>query len=610
MHAPASAGTTLQYARARFGQASVWALSGGFGAGALLLIVAYFAIPSVDAKLAVYQLFGVGAVIAIVVGVRRYRPKLRRHWWLFAGAVGLWTAGDAYWNCYRWVIHAQAPYPSPADMAYLAAYPVAIAGVLVLGRGWGRPRIGDVLDGAIVAVPAALLSLLILLEPTLGAAGTSTFGTAVAVSTPVFDVLLLTALTQIAFRGRSPNFALRCVLLSCVAHLAGDSIYSYLNLTGSYTTGMGVDAFWLVSYALWGAAALHPSMASIRTLSKKEGDRLSFGRTALLFGAVLAAPVALLVEAILGKAIQKYDLGIVAIITTLLVGIRGALIQRERTRAETALLVSEQRYRELFQEAERARVALEAHNEQLQELDHLKDNLVALVSHELRTPLTSVVGYLELVLEGDDSLTGEQRNFLGVVDRNANRLLSLVSDLLLVAQIQAGRLVVERDRVSVDEIVREAVAGALPQADNRSVSLSVDALDPADVTGDRQRLGQVLDNQISNAIKFTPEGGQVAVSASVRGDEVRIRVSDTGMGIPAAETERMFERFFRTSTATEKAIQGTGLGLWITKAIVDAHGGKISFRSTEHEGTTFEVDLPVAAAAASREPTILVKEAA
>jgi PAS domain S-box-containing protein len=245
-------------------------------------------------------------------------------------------------------------------------------------------------------------------------------------------------------------------------------------------------------------------------------------------------------------------------------------------------------------ERERLLEDLAAQNERLLELDRLKDEFVALVSHELRTPLTSIRGYLELLLAGEaGDLTDEQRQFLGVVERNAHRLLALVGDLLFLAQVEAGRLALELGAVDLDSIAAECVETARPLAEEKGVTLTLATGPVPLVVGDRARLSQLLDNLVSNGIKFTPSGGRVDVRIrGLRGKAV-IEVRDTGMGIPATEQEHLFERFFRTSKATEQAIPGTGLGLAISKAIVEAHGGGIVVASDDDAGSTFRISLPV-----------------
>ena len=245
-------------------------------------------------------------------------------------------------------------------------------------------------------------------------------------------------------------------------------------------------------------------------------------------------------------------------------------------------------------EAEAARRTLAEQNERLRELDRLKDEFVALVSHELRTPLTSIRGYVALLLTGRaGELADRQRRFLAVVDRNSDRLLHLVSDLLFFAQSGAGKVALELDAVDVQDLARQSVEAAKPLADQKGIALELLEAPLPPLAADRARLGQLLDNLLSNALKFTPEGGRVEVSARPANGHAVLSVADTGMGIPAEEQERLFERFFRSSAASAQAIPGTGLGLAIAKAIAEAHDGEISVESEEGQGTTFRVSLPI-----------------
>ncbi len=238
-----------------------------------------------------------------------------------------------------------------------------------------------------------------------------------------------------------------------------------------------------------------------------------------------------------------------------------------------------------------AELELERQNAQLRQLDNLKDEFVALVSHELRTPLTSIRGYLELMTE-DTNLTKEQTRFIETIDRNAQRLERVVGDLLFVAQVEAGKLSLEDGDVDLNTLVEEAVQAAQPSAAGKSIGLTAHLGQLPEIRGDRARLAQVLDNFISNAIKFTPGQGAVTVTTSALPGEVEVVVTDTGMGIPADELPLLFQRFFRAQRATAGAIPGTGLGLAIAKAIVTGHSGRIRVESEDGAGTTFRITLP------------------
>ena len=190
-------------------------------------------------------------------------------------------------------------------------------------------------------------------------------------------------------------------------------------------------------------------------------------------------------------------------------------------------------------------------------------------------------------------VTEEQARFLSVIDRNADRLLHLVGDLLLVAQLEAGAMRLDLGEVDLGALAAESVAAAMPSAEKKDIELELELEDGAPlVPGDRSRLAQVLDNVLSNALKFTPTGGRVMVRVVTADEGVVAEVADTGIGMTAEEQALLFQRFFRTAEATRQAIQGTGLGLAISKGIVEAHGGTISVESAPGLGTRFRIVLP------------------
>jgi two-component system, sensor histidine kinase and response regulator len=236
---------------------------------------------------------------------------------------------------------------------------------------------------------------------------------------------------------------------------------------------------------------------------------------------------------------------------------------------------------------------------QQRELDRLKDDFVATVSHELRTPLTSMMGFLEMIREGEaGELNEEQQRFLAIVYRSSERLQRLVGDLLFVARLDANGLQLQFAETRVDEVVHDLVESTGALARSREIELAAEIETLPTVWADRERLTQLVGNLISNALKFTPAGGRVDVRATSDGKTVVVEVEDSGIGIPLAEQDRLFQRFFRSSTATEQAIPGTGLGLVISRAIAEAHGGTITLRSAAGEGACFRVELPVGAARA------------
>lgn len=228
------------------------------------------------------------------------------------------------------------------------------------------------------------------------------------------------------------------------------------------------------------------------------------------------------------------------------------------------------------------------------ESDRLRDELVATVSHELRTPLTSIIGYVELLLDLEaDTLSEGARRMLGVIERNANRELHLVNDLLDLGSIRAVGTDV-RHRVVLGGLARASVEGARITARTRGLTLAVDVPDGLKVVGDPQRLAQVLDNLVANAVKFSSPGASVTVVGAQDGATVWLEVRDEGAGIPPEELPRIFDRLFRSADAVRQQVPGAGLGLTIAHAIVEAHGGRINATSQVGVGTTVRVVLPAA----------------
>ncbi|MBU2669045.1 GAF domain-containing protein [Actinoplanes bogorensis] len=225
------------------------------------------------------------------------------------------------------------------------------------------------------------------------------------------------------------------------------------------------------------------------------------------------------------------------------------------------------------------------------ELTRMQDELTALVIHELRNPIGVIRGYMETLLESPD-LAETDRRYAGVVDRSAEHLQRLVDDLLDLARLDAGHLSIDPRPMSAGRLLREVIENHRPDADAKQLTVEARLQPHLPVHADAHRLRQALDNLLSNAIKYTPAGGRVMVTAETGGDGVTIEISDTGIGIPAEQYPRLFSRFFRAGNATRAGIKGTGLGLAVTKAIVEAHQGTLAARPAVGGGTTFTVTLP------------------
>jgi signal transduction histidine kinase len=539
-----------------------------------------------------YDVLAGSSVAAILAGVHLHRPSRPLAWYLIAAGLASFVAGEIAWHVY-WFGLGQDPFPSVADVFYLGGYPLLAAGLLLLARERGAQRgqaRAGFLDAAIVTVGAFVVSWVFLVDPYAADESLPMADRLLSAAYPLMDVLLLTLLVRLLFTPGRRTVSVWLLAAGMTLYLTADVLFAALGLAG-LSTGTWTECIWLLAYVAIGTAALHPSMAAPPTPAPK-AEGLTMWRLGALALAAVTAPVVLALEAASGHVDGVIVIIVCAALLPLLVLLRlvGLVRDLERAGEERGRLYESERA--ALAEAEAAQRLLVEQNDRLRELDRLKDDFVALVSHELRTPLTSITGYLELVLD-DPELADENRRFLDVVDRNADRLLRLVSDLLLVAQIESGKLTLDLDDVDLAALAAESVEVLRPAADARDVRIVLDLADVPALRGDAPRLGQLLDNLVSNAVKFTEDGGRVVVALERSGEDVVLSVSDTGIGIPAAEQRRLFDRFFRASSAQARAIDGTGLGLTIARAIVEAHGGEVGLESVEGEGTTFRVRLPV-----------------
>ena len=230
------------------------------------------------------------------------------------------------------------------------------------------------------------------------------------------------------------------------------------------------------------------------------------------------------------------------------------------------------------------------------EIDRMKSDFVSIVSHELRTPLTSIKGYLDLVLmEASGPVTKQQTSFLSIARDNTERLNEMVADLLDISRIESGKVELDVHVVSVPQIIRDVAETLRPEFDNRDLTLTLDIPpDLPEIFGDPGRISQIMMNLLSNAFKYTPRGG-ATVRVRSQGDVLQVDVIDTGVGISAEDQEKLFTRFFRAEDTAVRQQPGTGLGLNITKSMVEMHNGEIWVESRPGLGTTFSFTLAVPA---------------
>jgi signal transduction histidine kinase len=519
----------------------------------------------------VFNGIGLSGVAAIIAGVRLHRPSSKAAWYLIALGLAFFVGGDVLAYNYERLFEHALPFPSIADLSYLAVFPATVAGLLLLIRR--RTRGGDrasLIDTLIIGTGVGVLSWVFLMAP-YAHADLSLPSKLTSLAYPLVDLLLLAVAVRLAFSRGNKSRSCYLTVIAIGVLFATDATYGWLQLHGGYQTGGLLDGGWIAFYLLLGAAALHPSMAVAEGAAAP--TRLTRPRLVVLALATFVAPVTgVLAQTKGGDRVVTATASVVLFCLVLLRMVD--LVQRQQTTAARA--------RELEKTTAR-----------LLELDQLKDRFVATVSHELRTPLTSIHGYLDLALEADGAELGvEPRQFLSIASRNTDRLRRLVEDLLLVSELDSGEHAFEFEAVDCRDLARQSVESARPVALAAGISLELSAESAMRLTGDRVRLAQMLDNVIANALKFTSRGGSVSVRVMRSNGSAVLEVEDTGMGIALDEQKHLFDRFFRGRVAGDRAIQGTGLGLSISQSIAQAHGGLIEVTSEENVGSTFRVALP------------------
>jgi two-component system phosphate regulon sensor histidine kinase PhoR len=228
------------------------------------------------------------------------------------------------------------------------------------------------------------------------------------------------------------------------------------------------------------------------------------------------------------------------------------------------------------------------------ELEVMKSNFVSIVSHELRTPLHSIRGFVDVILMGKTGEINEiQRDFLETTRDQTKYLQNMISDLLDLTQFESGRINLNLEEISIAELIDEVTTKLGPLANEAEITLCKSIAPGLSlIHADRTRLLQVLTNLVDNAIKFTPAGGRISLEAFDNGAQVQVRVSDTGVGVPPNEREKIFHRFYQIDSSSTRAYRGTGLGLAICKYIIEAHRGRIWVENNDPQGSIFCFTLP------------------
>ena len=546
--------------------ARLWRLA---GLAAVAIWFAYVLLPTqfvVLRELVLYPLGGIAAVIGVVVGVRRYRPRAPVAWLLIAAGLACTTVADVIYGWHQ--VTDTSPFPSIADLFYLAAYPLYAAGLHVAGkvRMPERDR-GAFIDAAIITVTAGMFASLLIAQQYFGDPDLEPFEAGVASAYPLADVLLVSVAVRFLLSARWRSPSLQLVALGLFLTLAGDLLYTVQELFTSEGDSGLVDAILLAGTLAMGLAGLHPSMTELTAEAEEvTTPEYSVTRVVTLYSVSLIPVVVLSVQAATANARHVWITITALVMVCVLVVMRfvdlagqtrrafarqatlsrlsadlllrsgrselvsaadhaaaelvpggrahvaeqlpptddertlfvapveidgalagavvaeGSVAQLQTTRdalSSVARGLSLALEREaLLTSRQEAAERLAEQNEQLRELDHMKDQLVSSVSHELRTPLTSMVGFVELLLGGEvGELNEEQLHFVQVMDRNCRRLNRLIDDILFVARVDAGRLSLEPSWVDVAAVAAASLETAGVRADQGQVRRTLTADD-------------------------------------------------------------------------------------------------------------------------------------
>ncbi len=642
-----------------------------------------------------------GALAATVccgLAARTARGPGRRAWLLLTATASCWSVGNLWW-CYYQLLAGSAPYPSPADVFWLAALLPAVAALLSITPGGDRGGPARaVLDAAIVAGSVLFISDALVLPGIFTAASGPALARAVFAAYPIADIGLLTlAILALARSRRRPPVHLLLVAVGFGSYAVADTAFAALSAKGAFVTGTAYDVGWIAGYLLLALAALSPGATA--PAPGPAGEE-AVGRSSVLGSLIVYAPM-LAAVVVAERVGVKADVVLVGVGAGVLVlfGARQALLAadnvalrrelEDRVAARTAQLRrlagqsqqildsvaegiygvdqdgrltfvnqaaarmlgypaeellgrSDQTFRpaqpagpagavspvgltlstgapqqgadEVYLRRDGSEIPVDVTTgpiadgrgvvgavvafrdvTQRREVDRIKNEFVSVVSHELRTPLTSVRGSLGLLAAGavGELPPGAARMIAIAVD-NSERLIRLINDILDIDRLESGQMPMEFAAHDVATVVAGTVESLRPMAQTARVRLAATQVGGR-VHADADRLGQVLTNLISNAIKFSRPGGRVTVTATPAGRQVAFAVADQGRGIPPDQLEAIFGRFQQVDSSDSRQKGGTGLGLAISRGIVDRHGGRI-WAENRPGGACLRFTIPAATA--------------
>ena len=491
--------------------------------------------------------------LLIILVAAALKGRFRRAWLVIGAGVILLGLGEILWEYYV-LIGVDAPYPGVADVFFLSAYPVMFVGVLLLPqvrpRRWARIRLGlDVAAGtvAIAAIVwAAYLADAIALDPEAGV-----LGNMITVAYPIMDLGLLVAVLILSTRRSPYQFAgqLIALAMAMLATAMADLIYMFEVGAGTYRDGSALDALWLAGYVLFAIAAFLLA-GPIRT--REQADRPSRLWPMIAPYTAVTILIALAIGEV-GSSASTLEAATAAVVGLIMIR-QGVAIRENRDVVETQ-----------------------------------RNDLVASISHELRTPITAISGFIELMDEDPDLDRDERAEMINIVSAQTQYLSRIVGDLIYMARARLEDIPLILEDVAVSDLIASAIDAVGWGAEPPTIAAHVEP--GLTVRADHHRIRQALVNYLTNAARYG--GGIVQIQARSTSDGALIEVHDNGVGVPKKHEFSIWDRFERGAFTFMSDIQGSGLGLPITRGLVAAHHGRTGYRRSEHlGGACFWLTIP------------------
>jgi signal transduction histidine kinase len=556
-------------------------------------------------------------VVYVSIRLTRARWPGALSWWMFSAALlsyaiarNLWTVDD------QLIFHHGVPFPTFPDLFFVLQYPFFFLAVVFWphGREWG-PRLIIILDGVILMGAATALSWYFILLPVYAKSGLTPLARTVSLAYPVVDLFVIFALTMTLLRPRrtqGDRLVLGVLVMAVICLIAADAWVGWLLLYSAhiYTTGNPPDLFWLAFYLLVPLASLiqlrliqrkplwnrEVAVARINRESIQRRDLMVSLRFIFPFVAALLTTTAILIRAtmtvvylgwrsLIAPYAVCFGLLLLVVIRQELVFLQNAQLRHERELARASDLAQ-------------------------REIIRRKDEFLSVVGHELKTPLTCLQGYTELLARHFTTWRpqeGEAKDLARKVTLartaiehsrdSVRRIAGLVDHMLDDARARDSHLLLLVEPCDLSAIVSQAVVEHRLLASGRTIRLELPASRPVPVIADAMRIGQVVNNYLSNALKYSKEDLPVAVRLEAVGDWARVSVRDEGIGIPILEQAHVWERFHRiegTKVQSGSSV-GLGVGMYISKSIIERHSGQVGVQSSPGHGSTFWFTLPIAA---------------